>query len=198
MSLIGGSPAAVTHSRPLASDLGALLDNLSNVIHDETSEPTSASFAMGTHGQRLFAFGIAGGAYAVPLDQVVEMQRLPAVTRLPNVPDWVRGVVNLRGDIVSVVDPATFLHLHEETRTDHGRKLVVLRSLDSDLQIGLVVDHVYGLRSIPASAIRSPTGSLHNSVTPYLRGVCDVGEQMLVVLEAERLLKALSEAFVEK
>ena len=198
MSLIGGSPAVSSPARPLASDLGALLDNLSNVIHDATSEPTTASPAKSAVGQRLFGFEIAGGAYAVPLDQVVEMQRLPSMTRLPNVPEWVRGVVNLRGDIVSVVDPATFLHLSRDTHTDHGRKLVVLRSLNSDLQIGLVVDHVYGLRSIPASSIRAPTGSLHNSITPYLRGVCDVGEQMFVVLEAERLLTALSEAFVEK
>ncbi len=198
MSLIGGSPAVSSHARPLADDLGALLDNLSNVIHDETSAPTAASPAKTAAGQRLFGFGIAGGAYAVSLDQVVEMQRLPAVTRLPNVPEWVRGVVNLRGDIVSVVDPATFLHLSRDAQTDHGRKLVVLRSLHSDLQIGLVVDHVFGLRSVTASAIRAPTGSLHNSVTPYLRGVCDVGEKMFVVLEAERLLTALSEAFVEK
>ena len=197
MSLIGGSPAVSSTPRPLASDLGALLDTLSTAIQDEAGESTSASTTKAAAGQRLFGFGIAGGAYAVSLDHVVEMQRLPAVTRLPNVPDWVRGVVNLRGDIVSVIDPAAFLRLSQDAHSDHGRKLVVLRSLHSDLQIGLVVDHIFGLRSVAATAIRATTGALHDSVTPYLRGVCDVGEKMFVVLEAERLLKALSEAFVE-
>ncbi len=96
MSLIGGSPASPTATRPLASDRGALLDTLSSAIHHDASEPIAASPTRTTAGQRLFGFGVAGGSYAVPLDHVVEMQRIPAVTRLPNVPDWVHGVVNLR------------------------------------------------------------------------------------------------------
>lgn len=98
---------------------------------------------------------------------------------------------------MSVVDPATFLSLTRDVQVDHGRKLLVLKSLASDLQIGLIVDHVFGLRTVSGTAIQPTTGTMHDTVTPYLTSICEIGEKMFVVLNGVRLLNALSEAFVE-
>src|SRR5439155_2655815 len=60
---------------------------------------------------RYLAFDLARATYAVPLDHVREIDRVPAITPLPNVADWLVGAANLRGEILSVVDFASFLGL---------------------------------------------------------------------------------------
>jgi purine-binding chemotaxis protein CheW len=130
---------------------------------------------------------LAGNTYAVPIDNVLEIGRLPGVTPVPNVPDWLLGLVNVRGDIVSLVDLRDFLGLGRSGFNALSRMLVV-RAQAEELTAGLIVDEVLGIRFITADRICAPDLSSDDPVVSYLRGVVDADGKLMVVLDLDRLL----------
>ena len=88
-------------------------------------------------------FSLLGTSYAVPIGQVTDLEKLPALTTVPHVPDFVLGVANLRGDIISVLDLRTFLGFEQSERLDQGRVLIVKVGQDQTTS-GLMVDEVAG------------------------------------------------------
>lgn len=131
-------------------------------------------------------FKLGESRYAVPISNVIEIQRVPNVTSIPNVPDWVEGVCNLRGEIISVLDLRSFLSMDGQ---DFGasRRILVAKSLEQDVVAGLVVDAVVGMRNLPSDQIRQPTSAMDDPVSPFLRGVCEQDGQLLAVIDLERL-----------
>ncbi|HVS34112.1 MAG TPA: chemotaxis protein CheW [Gemmataceae bacterium] len=123
--------------------------------------------------------------FALPLGRIQEVQRLPAVTPVPHLPDWLLGVANHRGEVLSVVDLAAFLGLPPAPMPP-GRRLVVVQSGRDGLKTGLVVDRVRGLRVLPPKAIEPP--ALY--VAPHVRGVCIQDGASPIVLDLSDLLQS--------
>jgi chemotaxis signal transduction protein len=138
-------------------------------------------------------FSLGGERFAIPLKQVVEADRVPAVTPVPFVPDFVRGVANRRGEVLALIDLRLLLDIEQEpaplgARAGDGRMLVVRRS-ESDAPAALVVDSLGGiawmnlrrdLQERPAGRVACQLGDL----------VCAFGEHRestLPVVDLERL-----------
>ncbi len=138
--------------------------------------------------RRYVLFTIAGTCYAVPQAFVTELDRVPKITMVPQVPAWLRGVANLRGDVLSVIDLRTFLEL-DPTSTHSGRMLVV-RLLDEDVATGCLVDTVEQIVALADEDIRPPTSPLEGRLAPYLSGVSLVGDRVVAVIDVERLLRS--------
>jgi len=139
-------------------------------------------------GERYVLLSIASAHYAVLEAFVTELERVPKITPVPRVPAWVRGVTNLRGDILSVIDMRTFLGL-DATSPFTGRMLVV-RLLDQEFAAGLLVDGVDRIVTVPPDDIRPPESSLEGPLAAYLSGVCVIGERLVAVLDLDRLLRS--------
>lgn len=96
--------------------------------------------------RKLISFELIGRKYLVPLDEVVEILPVPEVTRLPRVKGWVRGVANVRGRLLPIIDFADFLNQRLSSTPREQRVVVV------DMQgvyVGLIVDQVFGLKTLP-------------------------------------------------
>jgi purine-binding chemotaxis protein CheW len=119
---------------------------------------------------------------------VLEVGRPLPVTAVPHVPDWVTGVANVRGDIVSMIDLRTFLGLPSGDGAD--KRLLVVRSTDGETTTGLLVDRIRGIRALPAGRLTTSTASLRDPVAAYLRGVADLDGRLLAFLDLDRLLQA--------
>jgi purine-binding chemotaxis protein CheW len=173
--------------------LDQLFDEPDEVVFDHAfhSDPTtrvgSSATAGRTRADQHVVFRLAGNTYAVPIDNVLEISRLPGVTTVPNVPDWVLGLVNVRGDIVSLVDLRDFLGQGHSVFNALSRMLVV-RARPEEMTAGLMVDEVLGIRFIGADRICAPDLSSDDPVVSYLRGVVDADGKLLVVLDLDRLL----------
>jgi purine-binding chemotaxis protein CheW len=184
-------------SEPLAHTPGAL-DALVATIDDEIQRVYTTA-AMSTVRQRTvdgesmleryLLFTLHGLLYAVAVPQVLEVGRLPAITPVPNVPAWLRGVVNLRGEILSVIDVRTFLGLEEGHYTESSRMLVV-KTLGEEMTTSLVVDQVKGFVQLPKTSVQTPAAPAEDKVAPYLAGVCEYADQTLAVFDLERLLRS--------
>jgi purine-binding chemotaxis protein CheW len=141
-----------------------------------------------SQGDRYVLLSIASAYYAVLEAFVTELERIPKITPVPRVPVWVRGVINLRGDVLSVLDMRTFLGL-DATSSNSGRLLVV-RLLTEEFSTGLLVDSVDRIVAVPAEAITPPESSLEGPLAPYLRGMCVVEDQLVAVLDLDQLLRS--------
>ena len=139
-------------------------------------------------GDRYVLLSIASAHYAVLEAFVIELDRVPTITPVPHVPAWVRGVTNLRGDILSVVDMRIFLGL--DATLSHGARMLVVRLLSEDFSTGLLVDGVERIVSVPRDRITSPESSLEGTLAMYVTGMCVVDERLVAVLDLDRLLRS--------
>jgi purine-binding chemotaxis protein CheW len=138
--------------------------------------------------ERFVLLSIAATDYAVPETCVTELERVPAITPVPHVPAWLRGVTNLRGDILSVIDMRMFLGV--DGPLPPAARMLVVRLPDEEFSAGLLVDAVNRIVSLRPDDIRPPASPLEGPLIPYLRGVCTVGERLVAVLDLDRLLRS--------
>ena len=141
-----------------------------------------------SHGDRYVLLSIASANYAVLDAFVTELERIPKITPVPRVPAWVRGVTNLRGDVLSVVDMRVFLGL--DPTSSHSGRMLVVRLLTEEFSTGLLVDGVDRIVAVPADAITPPESTLEGPLAPYLRGMCVIEERLVAVLDLDRLLRS--------
>ena len=139
-------------------------------------------------GGRFVRFTVGATAYAVGEAFVTELDRVPRVTLVPQTPDWLRGVTNRRGEILSVVDLRTYLGL-DPTPAATGRMLVLRLPLE-DFSLGLLVDAVDGIVTVEHEAIHPPASTLEGALAPFLSGMAAVGDHLVAVLDLDRLLRS--------
>ena len=157
---------------------------------DGTAAATHQS-AVPTRSQgKYIVFSLAEARYAVPINQVLEVGEAQHITPVPNVPDWVMGVTNLRGDIISVVDAGAFLHLHDKI-TPEMSSMCVVRNQKRNLTTSLMVDRIEGMLNLAEDLIVLPEASLGDRLIQYLQGVYDHDGQLLNVLNLEGLLSSM-------
>ena len=140
------------------------------------------------HGHRYVLLSIASAHYAVREAFVTELERVPKITPVPHVPAWVRGVTNLRGDILSVIDMRTFLGLDQSL--SHSARLLVVRLLNEDFATGLIVDGVDRIVAVTPDQITPPESSLEGPLAHYVIGMCVVDERLVTVLDLDQLLRS--------
>jgi len=181
------APAALSRLSDAATLLEALaVDAAAAVVPLATD---SAPRRMSARADRHVVFTSAGSAYAVLETSVTEAGRIPKITRVPRVPEWVRGVTSLRGEVLSVLDLRVFLGL-EPTSLHTGRLLVVRLTPreDDELSLGLLVDSVDQIASVPRDDLRPPASPLEGALAPFVTGVARLGERLVAALDLDALL----------
>ena len=130
----------------------------------------------------LVEFLLAHETYAVESRHVREVYPLENLTPLPCTPAFVVGIVNLRGEILSVIDIKKFFDLPEKGMTDLN-KVIVLQS--DTMVVGILADAIVGVRGVPLSEVQPSLPTLTGIREKYLKGVT---RERTVVLDAEKLL----------
>ena len=157
--------------------------------------------------QQYLTFLLGGEMFAVGILNVKEIIEYGAVTEIPMVPRFIRGVINLRGAVVPVIDlPARF----GDTATQPGRRTctVILELPENEGQqvIGVVVDAVSEVLEMPASAIEPPPAFGARIRTDFIRGMgkirdrlsVDQAERFVIILDVARVLATDEMALLSK
>lgn len=145
---------------------------------------TRITSAEGTGGEYL-SFTLGNEHYGVDILKVQEIRGYDAVTRVPDAPDYIKGVINLRGTIVPVIDLRLKLRL-DEARYDAFTVMIVLNV--EDRVVGIVVDSVSDVIPLNADQIR-PTPEFGAAVdTRFISGIGTQDDRMLILLDIETLL----------
>lgn len=139
---------------------------------------------------KMLCFRIDEQEYAVPILTVVEIISPPPITRLPNVSGAVRGVINLRGRVITVVDARTRLGMGAvEIKAE--TVIIILRRHGSDgpTDVGLMVDTVQDVLDIPPDRIEPPSPlAVAAHVASIVTGVAQVQKRILYVVDVGRLI----------
>jgi purine-binding chemotaxis protein CheW len=125
--------------------------------------------------------------YAVPLENVLELQRLPRITPLPHVPEWLSGVTNLRGEVLSVVDLRELLGL-PAAESSTSQRLIVVRSTREEIAVGWIVDRIVGIRGLAAEDLKPCSSLMTGPAVSFLSGIVERDERLIAVLDVNRVL----------
>jgi purine-binding chemotaxis protein CheW len=139
-------------------------------------------------GEQYLVFSLDNYELAVKAEQVQGVERLVDLTPLPNVMPWVRGVVNLRGAIASVIDLRMFLDLEQLAYTPRTRLLSLLYN---EMVVCFVVDGVSEMLAIPPATIISGNtrqATIPHWAVPYAAGCANIANRLIVLLDVARLL----------
>ena len=147
-------------------------------MSDKKSQATATA-------EEFLSFTLGDEHYGVDILKVQEIRGYDAVTRVPDAPDYIKGVINLRGTIVPVIDLRLKLRL-DEARYDAFTVMIVLNV--DDRVVGIVVDSVSDVIPLNAEQIR-PKPEFGAAVdTRFISGIGTQDERMLILLDIETLL----------
>ena len=144
---------------------------------------TSASSKAATAGEFL-TFTLGQEEYGVDILKVQEIRGYDAVTRLPDAPDYIKGVINLRGTIVPVIDMRVKFRL--EAKVDALTVMIVLNV--ADRVVGMVVDSVSDVVQLTTEQIRAMPEVGTGIDRRFLTGIGALDERMLILLDIEGLM----------
>jgi len=136
---------------------------------------------------QLVGFKISTEMFAVDILMVQEIIRSAPITPVPNSPDFVDGVINLRGDIIPVVDLRKRLNLNVEVG-EADKDWIIILDIDGRIT-GFIVDNVTEVMKIDESTIEpAPEILVAGLESQYIQGVCDIGGTLVVLLDFSRIL----------
>ncbi len=140
-------------------------------------------------GLQFLAFELASEYYAVDILRVVEIRGWTPVTAIPNTPSFVKGVLNLRGTIVPILDLRDRFHLESRSYTPTTVVIVVsIQTESGDKVVGMVVDAVSCVMDILESEMK-PAPDFGTSIhTEFIRGLATVNERMVMLLDLDCML----------
>ncbi len=134
----------------------------------------------------ILEFVLGKDRYAFPLQWVGEVCRADEITEIPGTPAFVKGVVNVRSRIYSVIDLNTLLGLALDSRVSSESADDLLLILTSkEMEFAVCIDSLEGVRSLPLKCIQTSLSTLEGAQAAYFKGVTS---DRLVLLDAEKLL----------
>lgn len=135
---------------------------------------------------QLVIFRLGTEEFGVDIMQVQEIIRMPEITRIPKSPDYIKGVINLRGKIIVVMDLDSRFRMTSNELTDESRIIVV--DIDGTV-VGMVVDSVSEvIRMSGANVDQTPEIITQKINAEYLKGVGKIDDRMLILLNLEHVL----------
>jgi len=148
-----------------------------------------------TQKDKFLTFTLGNESYGIEIRHVTEIIGIQPVTEVPELPEYIRGIINLRGKIIPVMDVR--LRFKKKFREYNDRTCVVVIDV-KDVSIGLIVDSVSEVMSIPDTEIVAPP-DVSRSGNKYIKGIGKTGNDVKLILDCEKLLSedeldSLSEA----
>jgi purine-binding chemotaxis protein CheW len=135
--------------------------------------------------EHLVTFFLDREEYGVDVRLVQEIRRVTEITQVPRAPDFIKGVINLRGRIIPVIDLKKKLGLGEVTVTKLSRIVVV--TIKGRL-LGLLVDGASQVRKVPVSLVEAPPEEVVQKGGDYLRGVAKLDKRLIILVDLEMAL----------
>lgn len=156
----------------------------------------AAARATGQASNEYLTFTLGREEYGIEILKVQEIRGYEAVTRIANAPPFIKGVVNLRGIIVPIVDMRIKFSLGE---AEYNQFTVVIILNVAGRVVGMVVDSVSDVIQLAAEQIRpAPDFSASTFDTKYITGLGTVDQRMLILVDIERLMSGSDMALMEQ
>lgn len=137
---------------------------------------------------QMVGFGVANELFGVDILMVQEIVKDVTITAIPDSPDFIEGVVNLRGNIIPVIDLKKRLKLPDTQSSETDEVWIIILDIGGRVT-GFVVDRVTSVVKVPVNSIRpAPELVVTGLDSDYIRGVCKQGQKLLAILDFNKIL----------
>ncbi|MCU9593071.1 chemotaxis protein CheW [Caldibacillus thermolactis] len=135
---------------------------------------------------KLVAFSLNGKEYAIDVKNVVSIEKMMTITRVPHVPPYVKGVINLRGVITPILDLRIRFDMEPVEYNQNTRIIIVTWE---NKEVGFIVDEANDVINIQEKNIEPQPDVVGNIQQNYITGVVKVADRLLIILKLETILK---------
>lgn len=139
-----------------------------------------------TEVKQFIVFRLGNEEYGIDIQKVTTIENLKPITRVPKAPDYFRGVLNLRGDIIPVMDLRIKFNLPQTEDTEDSRIIIVYTE---EASFGIIVDKVEEVLQLKDDSIENITNFSNDLSMDYLLGVGKVQDRIVTLLNIEKFVK---------
>jgi purine-binding chemotaxis protein CheW len=141
-----------------------------------------------TEIESFLTFKLQEEVFAVKVEKVIEIQELKQITKVPKTPSYMKGVVNLRGSVLPVIDTRIKFGLSQTVETVNTCILVLKIEIDNDsILLGLLVDSVQEVLELQASQINPPPSIGNKYKSEFLTGMGKINDNFIMLLDIDKI-----------
>jgi len=149
-----------------------------DLLDDEYEEEDSLE-------DKYLTFALNDEEYGIEIRYVTEIIGMQNISQVPDVNDFVKGVINLRGKVIPVIDIRLRFHLKE--RVYDNRTCIIVINIDEQV-VGVIVDRVMEVLNIPRGEVEAPPKIMAGRSSHFIQGMGKVGERVKMLLDANKLI----------
>ncbi len=138
-----------------------------------------------TQKDKYLTFHLAGEDYGIEIRYVIEIIGIQKITEVPDMPPFIRGVINLRGKVIPVMDVRARFSIEDRAYDD--RTCIIVVNIEGT-EVGLVVDEVSEVADIPEKNVEPPPRTGKSTGSRYIQGMGKIGEEVKILLDVQKLL----------
>lgn len=135
--------------------------------------------------EQVVIFNLQDQVYGINIESVLEIIRMESVTRVPGTPDFIEGVINLRGKVIPVMDLSKRFGM-PQSRVSSSTRVIIVEA--GGVTVGMVVDAVSEVLRFPVTSIEPPPPMISGAGIEALRGIALVDGRLIILLDLGRVL----------
>lgn len=135
--------------------------------------------------QQLVIFKLSNEAYGIDISKIQEIIRLQEITHIPKVSHFIEGVINLRGNVIPVIDLRKRFDF-EKVERDNSTRIIVVEV--GEYVVGMIVDAVLEVVRVSNENIEPPSNIISDIKSDYLTGVCKLDDKLIILLDISKVL----------
>lgn len=153
----------------------------------ETAIPVADDTITDDLDNRYLTFFLKDSFYGIELSHVIEIVSVPSITKIPNLPLYIKGIINLRGKVVPVIDVR--LKFNQEERAYDDKTCIIVVDVN-DMHIGLIVDSVAEVLTIQKDQCTPPPDLGNSTSDKYLKSIATIGSQVIMNIDCQKFFQA--------
>lgn len=135
---------------------------------------------------KIVAFKLGNEEYGLDIDYVQSIERIQQIKRVPNAPQYVKGVINLRGNVTPLIDLKSKLKLGETELTDQARVIITKYE---DIELGLIVDQTSDVIDVKEDELEAAPSS--GLASEFFGGIAKINGRLIILLKLVELMKSM-------
>jgi purine-binding chemotaxis protein CheW len=134
---------------------------------------------------QVVSFKLGSEAYGVDIAQVQEINRMVSITHVPRAPQFMEGVINLRGQLIPIIDLRARFGM---PRAEHTKNTRIVVTEIGTKRVGMVVDSVSEVLRLPVDQIEEAPDMISGVDTEYIRGVGKIEDRLIILLDLAKII----------
>ena len=134
---------------------------------------------------QLVGFQLGNEEYGIDILKVQEINRVTEITKIPQSPEFIEGVINLRGNVIPIIDLRKRFHMPER---EHDRQTRIVVGEIEERTVGFIVDAVSEVIRLPSNTVEPPPEIVSDEKAAYILGVGKLEDRLLMLLDIDKIL----------